>query len=84
MNYITYFETLSGDTETPVSLFLKLVGDNVGFLLESKEFPRGRYSFIAGRPYMELINKDGQIIKKMEEQEYNLELSGLESLRQGK
>jgi len=52
MNLITYERQLSGDTETPISLFSKYVGTQQGFLLESKELPRGRYSFMAANPYM--------------------------------
>ncbi len=52
MKLITYERKLSGDTETPISLYSKYVRDQQGFLLESKELPRGRYSFMAANPYM--------------------------------
>lgn len=52
MKLITYERKLSGDTETPISIFSKYVGEQTGFLLESKEMPRGRYSFMAANPYM--------------------------------
>ena len=52
MKLITYEHKLSGDTETPISIYSKYVGDKIGFLLESKEMPRGRYSFMAANPYM--------------------------------
>jgi len=52
MKLITYERKLSGDTETPISLYSKYVGEKNGFLLESKELPRGRYSFMAANPYM--------------------------------
>ncbi|MBF0246949.1 MAG: anthranilate synthase component I [Alphaproteobacteria bacterium] len=45
--------TLAADLDTPVSAYLKLVGqDNLGFLLESVEggANRGRYSFVGCRP----------------------------------
>jgi len=45
--------TLVGDLDTPVSAYLKLVGDDsLGFLLESVEggANRGRYSFVGCRP----------------------------------
>ena len=44
------------DLETPVSAFLKLVGDGEGFLLESVEHGQhwGRYSFIGRDPVVTL------------------------------
>ena len=54
MKLITYERKLSGDTETPISIYSKYVKDQVGFLLESKEQPKGRYSFMAADPYMEI------------------------------
>lgn len=48
----TYIETMIGDTETPITLYQKYVRKNEGFLLESKEQPKGRYSFLATNPFM--------------------------------
>jgi len=48
----TYVETIIGDTETPITLYQKYVRKNEGFLLESKEQPKGRYSFLATNPYI--------------------------------
>ena len=45
-----------GDLTTPVSAFLRVVGDEPGFLLESVEHERwGRWSFIGRRPVATLI-----------------------------
>jgi len=52
-----YVRTLSGDMETPVTLFQKYVGVSKGFLLESSEIPRGRYSFIGKNPFIEIKAK---------------------------
>lgn len=52
MKLMTYQRELSGDTDTPIALYDKYVGEKVGFLLESKELPRGRYSFMAADPYL--------------------------------
>jgi len=52
MKLVTYERKISGDTETPISLYSKYVGNQMGFLLESKEMPRGRYSFMAANPYL--------------------------------
>lgn len=46
----TYELILPGDTETPITLYAKYVGDNIGFLLESREQPKGRYSFMSANP----------------------------------
>ena len=41
--YTRYF---SGDTETPITLFYKYVGDEKGFLLESRGEGKTNYSFM--------------------------------------
>jgi len=59
---IPYTRVLSGDSETPITLYAKYVGDNLGFLLESKEPGKGRYSFIGKKPYAVLESKNDEII----------------------
>jgi len=51
------------DLETPVSAFLKLVGEGEGFLLESVEHGErwGRYSFIGRDPILTLILREGAV-----------------------
>ena len=71
-NILPVYTQLLTDMETPVSLYYKLVGDDVGFILESaatgKNF--GRYSFIgtapfatvtARRQYSEIITGEGTL-----------------------
>ena len=52
-NILPVYTELLTDMETPVSLYYKLVGDDIGFILESaatgKNF--GRYSFIGAAPF---------------------------------
>jgi len=52
-NIVPVSTDLLTDMETPVSLYYKLVGDDIGFILESaatgKNF--GRYSFIGAAPF---------------------------------
>ncbi len=67
MKLITYERKLSGDTETPISLYSKYVGDQQGFLLESKELPRGRYSFMAANPYMVVKAYKDEVVTYMGE-----------------
>ena len=52
-----------GDLETPVSAFLKLVGEGEGFLLESVEHAErwARYSFVGHDPVATLELRDGLI-----------------------
>lgn len=45
-----YEHIIACDTDTPITLYAKYVGNDVGFLLESKEQPKGRYSFMATNP----------------------------------
>ncbi|MCX7780993.1 MAG: hypothetical protein N2491_08810, partial [Negativicutes bacterium] len=61
-NLIPIYTEISGDLETPVSLYLKLVGGQTGFMLESAESGRnfGRYSFIGYRPLAELAARAEQ------------------------
>ncbi|MCF8020401.1 MAG: anthranilate synthase component I [Vallitaleaceae bacterium] len=47
---ITYEHIKACDTETPITLYSKYVRNEMGFLLESKEQPKGRYSFMACNP----------------------------------
>jgi anthranilate synthase component 1 len=51
---------LLADLATPVSEFLRLVGDEPGFLLESVERERwSRFSFVGRRPQATLLLRDG-------------------------
>ncbi len=51
-----------GDLTTPVAGFLRTVGDEPGFLLESVEHERwGRWSFVGRRPAATLVSRDGRI-----------------------
>ncbi len=52
-NILPVYTELLTDMETPVSLYYKLVGDDVGFILESAETSKtfGRYSFIGAAPF---------------------------------
>lgn len=61
-NVIPVSEEIATDLETPVSLYYKLVGDDVGFMLESAETGKnfGRYSFIGAQPFGTFIaRRDG-------------------------
>ncbi len=58
---VPYVETISGDTETPITLFKKYVKDQVGFLLESKEQPKGRYSFLCINPFIVIKAFENQV-----------------------
>ncbi|MDP0506005.1 MAG: anthranilate synthase component I [Fusobacterium sp. JB019] len=62
MKLKTYEKIISGDIETPITLFKKYIKDEVGFLLESGEkfHPKGRYSFL-GKPYMFLKGDEKSI-----------------------
>jgi len=51
------------DLTTPVSAFLRIVGDEPGFLLESVEHGErwGRWSFIGRRPAATFVARDGHV-----------------------
>jgi anthranilate synthase component I len=52
-----------GDLETPVAAFVKLVGDEPGFLLESVEHGErwSRFSFVGRDPSATLVLRDGHV-----------------------
>jgi anthranilate synthase component I len=54
---------LLADVETPVSAYLKLVGDSAGFLLESVEHGErwSRFSFVGRNPSATLVLREGVI-----------------------
>jgi len=62
-NLITVSRTVSADTETPVTAFMKLGGGKYSFLLESAEGGErwGRYSFIGCEPHAVLRCSGGSI-----------------------
>lgn len=61
MKLIPYARTLNGDTQTPILLYLNFVGDGKGFLLESREQPKGRYSMLAKNPYIEVYSYKDEV-----------------------
>ena len=51
-----------GDLTTPVAGFLRVVGNEPGFLLESVEHERwGRWSFVGRRPVATLVGRRGRV-----------------------
>lgn len=56
-----YEHIIACDTETPITLYAKYVGDDIGFLLESKEQPKGRYTFMATNPEKVIVAR-GQAV----------------------
>ena len=59
---IPYIRCISGDLETPVTLYSKYVGEGKGFLLESAEMPMGRYSFLGKNPFLTIKSKDEKVV----------------------
>src|SRR5512132_513912 len=59
----TIIREISGDLETPISVYMKLRGDGASFLLESVEGGEriARYSFIGVQPRAEYILRDGKV-----------------------
>ncbi len=59
MKYLTtYDRVFSGDTETPITLFYKYVGDEKGFILESRGEGKINYSFLGKNPVACLYGSD--------------------------
>lgn len=59
--FTVYTKRVSGDTETPVTLFQKYVGNEKGVLLESRDQVKGRYSIIAKESFAEVYGSKGNI-----------------------
>ena len=59
---VPYIKSISGDLETPVTLYSKYVGEKKGFLLESAEMPKGRYSFMGKNPFLTIKSKDDKVV----------------------
>lgn len=62
-NLIPVHHEFLADTETPVSVYLKLKNDSYAYLLESAEGGKrwGRYSFIGCGPYLRAISRNGHM-----------------------
>ncbi|MBW1942402.1 MAG: anthranilate synthase component I [Deltaproteobacteria bacterium] len=62
-NVIPVYREFLGDTETPVSTYLKIKEKHLSYLLESAEGSEkwGRYSFIGYMPYLTIISREGEM-----------------------
>ncbi len=60
---VPVWASVLGDLETPVSAYLKLVGDEPGFLLESVEGAErwARFSFVGRHPTAMLVSRGGVV-----------------------
>ncbi len=63
-NLKTYERVLAGDTETPITLFYKYVGDEKGFILESRGDGKINYSFLGKNPKACLYGSDKLTIEE--------------------
>ncbi len=60
---VPVWRELLADLTTPVAAFLRVVGDEPGFLLESVEHGErwGRWSFVGRRPAVTFVARGGHI-----------------------
>ena len=72
--FTVYTKRISGDTETPVTLFQKYVGNGKGVLLESRDQIKGRYSIIAKESFAEVYSRKESVT--VEENGIKIEKSG--------
>lgn len=63
-NLKTYVREFSGDTETPITLFYKYVGNEKGFLLESRGEGKTNFSILGKRPMAILSGNDELTIEE--------------------
>ena len=62
-NLIPVHQEFLGDTETPVSAYLKICNEPFSYLLESAENSErfGRYSFIGYKPFLVVLSRDREM-----------------------
>lgn len=62
-NLIPVYREFLGDTETPVTAYLKIGNKPFSYLLESADKGKrwGRYSFIGYKPQLIVLSRDGQV-----------------------
>jgi anthranilate synthase component 1 len=60
----TFTREFSGDTETPITIFYKYVGNEKGFLLESRGEGKSNYSFMGKNPMAVLSGTDKLTIEE--------------------
>jgi anthranilate synthase component I len=62
-NLIPVYQEFLADTETPVSVYLKLREDSYSYLLESADSASrwGRYSFIGIKPFLTVLSYDNEV-----------------------
>ncbi len=60
-----FSKKIRGDKLTPILLYEKYVKDETGFLFESKEHPKGRYSIIGRKPYKTIKHNLSDITKNL-------------------
>ncbi len=60
----TFVREFSGDTETPITIFYKYVGDALGFLLESRGEGKTNFSIMGKNPMAVLSGNDSLIIEE--------------------
>ncbi len=63
-NLKTYVREFSGDTETPITIFYKYVGDAKGFLLESRGEGKTNFSIMGKNPRAVLSGNDELTIEE--------------------
>lgn len=56
-----YTKIIPGDIETPITLYKKYVGKSRGFLLETKDLDKGRYSFIGKNDGSKISGKGNEV-----------------------
>lgn len=78
----TYEYIIGCDIETPITLYDKYVGENMGFLLESKEQPRGRYSFMSTNPEQVIYSYGNKITWIKGDVEKEITGKGLEKVKE--
>lgn len=84
-NLVPVCISMLGDRQTPVSLYEQLVGEEVGFLLESAESTKhfGRYSFIGYNPLIKVTGyKDKTIVKYANNEEKEIKSVPIDALRE--
>lgn len=75
---------LSTDMETPVSLYYKIVGDDIGFILESVNMHTnfGRFSFIGAEPFATLTCYKNELVIDAFDGRQTIEKSPMQAVKE--
>ncbi len=83
-NLIPVYTELSVDLDTPVSIYSKITGNDLGFMLESADTSKafGRHSFIGAEPFVTVVGRSKRSEVKTSQETLQVDESPLIAMQQ--